>query len=598
MKRILPLFFFLTFVIFFFLPTEASAVTNFSTDYHVTYTVDESGMTHALIKGVLTNTTSQYYASSYKMQLGFDTIKNIQVQDQGGRLSPQIIKNTDGYEINIQFNKKAVGLGAQQQFFIMFDTPTLARHTGTTWEINIPGIENPADFSLFVVELKTPASFGQPAYIKPKQETNTLLFDKDMLGKSGISVAFGDKQNYTFQLTYHLKNPNLFPITKEVALPPSTNYQDVAIAGLEPKPQNVIEDTDGNWIAQYRLHSAQKITVKAEGTAVVHLNPKKQEETSDNLQKYLAPAPYWEVSDEKIRELADGLKTPREIYQYVVNTLHYDFSRVTGNAPRLGGLAALQNPKSAVCREFTDLFITLARAAKIPARELDGYAFTENPKQRPLSQEKDILHVWPEYYDSEKKMWVMVDPTWGSTTGGVDYFDTLDFDHFAFVIKGRDSAAPIPAGGYKFAKDPVSKDVKVAFTKDTPSLTPLFETINDMPKTTIAGLPIEGHILIKNVGSAYIQPQTVTIASQTFAPNKQHLAIQGIPPFGTLSIPIIFISTTPLTNTEGDYSIQIAGKTTSTHLQSQFFLLTPLCGGITVGIVFFIIFIIVVKYKR
>ncbi len=31
----------------------------------------------------------------------------------------------------------------------------------------------------------------------------------------------------------------------------------------------------------------------------------------------------------------------------------------------------------------------------------------------------------------------MIDPTWGATTGGVDYFETLDFDHFAFVVKGK-----------------------------------------------------------------------------------------------------------------------------------------------------------------
>jgi len=47
----------------------------------------------------------------------------------------------------------------------------------------------------------------------------------------------------------------------------------------------------------------------------------------------------------------------------------------------------------------------------------------------------------------------MVDPTWGNTTGGVDYFNTFDFDHLAFVVKGISSTYPVPAGGYKLTGD-------------------------------------------------------------------------------------------------------------------------------------------------
>jgi len=55
----------------------------------------------------------------------------------------------------------------------------------------------------------------------------------------------------------------------------------------------------------------------------------------------------------------------------------------------------------------------------------------------------------------------MIDPTWGSTTSGIDYFKNLDLDHIAFVIKGSESEYPIPAGGYKFEN--ASKDVNVRF---------------------------------------------------------------------------------------------------------------------------------------
>src|SRR5207247_1154304 len=103
-------------------------------------------------------------------------------------------KNNEGYLIALHFNKKAVGLGSKQEFEITFDTSTLARHYGRIWEIDIPGITNPEDFSTFVVELKIPPSFGPSAYSKPQQQAQNLIFDKQTLGRSGISLAFGDTQ--------------------------------------------------------------------------------------------------------------------------------------------------------------------------------------------------------------------------------------------------------------------------------------------------------------------------------------------------------------------------------------------------------------------
>ena len=160
--------------------------------------------------------------------------------------------------------------------------------------------------------------------------------------------------------------------------------------------------------------------------------------------------------------MALELKTPEAIYDYVVKTLKYDYSRVRANVERLGALAALKSPNTAICMKFTDLFIALARASGIPAREINGYAYTENPQIQPLSLVADVLHAWPEYYDKEEKVWIPIDPTWGSTTGGVDFFNKLDLRHFTFVIHGKDSVKPYAAGSYKLGTNP-QKDVFVSF---------------------------------------------------------------------------------------------------------------------------------------
>ncbi len=585
-------------LLFSFVPTKpAQAAANFDTDYKVTYTIDETGVAHSVIDITLTNTTSQYYAPSYKMQLGFSEISNVRARDSGGEIQAGVIKNETGHIIDVKFNNKAVGLNSKQQFQITFDTPTIARHYGKIWEIDIPGISNPNDFKSFVVELKVPPSFGQPAYTKPKQPTNALTFTKDTLGRSGISIAFGNTQVYKYNLTYHLRNPNLYPITTEIALPPDTNYQEVSIDAIVPAPENVIQDKDGNWLAQYKLKSAQNMDVVVAGKTQVHLTPKPVELTPEQLQTYTLQQKYWESSNDQIRELADELKTPERIYDYVVDALDYDFSRVTEEKPRLGALGSLQNQNSAVCREFTDLFIALARAAGIPAREVDGYAYTENAKQRPLSKEKDILHVWPEYYDKDKKTWVMVDPTWGSTTGGVDYFSVMDFSHMALVIKGVNSEYPIPAGGYKYTDQAASKDVQVEFTTEPFQPRQSIDTNSTIPELAIAGLPITGSIKVMNTGSTYLSPQILYLSSNTFSPNTQTIATTGIPPFGTAEVQAKFNPTSFLTNTEGEYTIRVAGASNVYQVKSAPFFLTPLGGGIAVGILAFTILIIAIRSR-
>lgn len=591
---------FALFIVFFTLfSPKALASSNFTTDYTVTYTVGADGTTHAIIKGILTNTSSQYYASSYKMQIGFDKISNVKIIDPDGPINPVITKTNDGHIIEMTFNKKAVGLGSKLEFTLSFDTPEVGKKYGKIWEINIPGLSNPDDFSSFTVHVVVPSSFGKAAYIKPKQPNNSLTFTKQQLGKSGISIAFGDKQMYGFHLVYHLTNSKLIPIKTEIALPPSTNYQDVFITNMSPLPNNVTTDKDGNWLAEYTLLPSQKLDVTVQGNAEVLLNPKQAELLPAQLSEYLTPKKYWEADNSEIKRIAQELKTPEAIYQYVIKTLKYDFSRVTGDKPRLGATGVLQGPDSAVCREFTDLFIALARAAGIPAREVDGFAYTENSRQRPLSLMRDILHAWPEYYDSQRKTWIMVDPTWGNTTGGIDYFSLLDFDHLTFVIKGRDSMYPIPAGGYKYAGNENLKDVNVTFVDALPDRTQEVEIKSALSKVAIAGLPMKGKLVLKNNGSSVIPAQAIYVSSKTLTPSDQMYTVSSIPPFGEATVEIGFRGASFLTNTDAQFTIRLADQTIAQTIKIAPFFLTPLgIGGIVFGILAIFIFIITIKIRR
>lgn len=546
------------------------ASSNFSTDYEVAYSVRVDGKTNVNFDVVLTNESSQYYAASYNIQVGLDDLESVKASDPDGAIVPVITKDSDGANIELTFNKRVVGINNKLNFNLSFDTKDVAKKLGKIWEVNIPGLANQDSFRSFNVHVRVPSSLGKPSYIKPEianLSKNSLSFTKEQLGSSGIYIGFGDFQIYKFNLTYHLKNPNLFKVITEIAIPPSTNYQDIEIEDIDPRPRNVTIDQDGNWLAQYLLTPSQKIDVVVKGKTKIDLSPKKEEITNEKINLYLKEQPYWQTSNVDIKNLANTLKTPFAIYEYIVKNLKYDFSRVTEGKDRLGSVNVLKDPSSAVCLEFTDLFIALARAAGIPAREVDGFAYTENSKERPLSLLKDILHAWPEYYDFERESWIMVDPTWGNTTKGLDYFNQLDFDHFSFVIKGESSKYPIPAGGYKLEGQEVLKDLDISFSDSFGGARSQFAIEENFSKSYVAGLPIQENITIKNIGKNISEPQTITVASSSLNPTPEKFLLDPIPPFGYLTFKVNFQATPILTNKVDTITITFEKQTFSKNLR-------------------------------
>lgn len=442
----------------------------FATDFDVTYRVKDTGITEVTNKITLTNVFSNLYATSYSIILDSITPQNIKAYDANGPLNVNKIVNDKTTTIEIKFNDTVVGKDKSRTFWISFEESSFAIRTGEVWEVSIPRLSENAEFASYYISLEVPESFGQEAYISPTPRDSTtsdgylkFKFNKDDVEKTGITAGFGQFQVFNFTLNYHLENPLSRESQTEITLPPDTAFQKMHYTNLSPRPSSMEIDSDGNWIAKYNLKSRERVDVTANGFVQIFASlrpfPKpSQESLSENLTEQT----YWETTNTDILNKAKELKTPKEIYNFVSSQLKYDYNRVKPNVERLGAAKALLSPESAICMEFTDLFIAISRAAGIPAREVNGFAYTENPEIQPLSLVNDVLHAWPEYYDKELGAWIPVDPTWGSTTGGVDYFSKLDLRHFAFVMHGKSSTKPYPAGSYKLGSNP-QKDVFVSF---------------------------------------------------------------------------------------------------------------------------------------
>lgn len=544
--------------------SPAHAEGEFRSDVAVSYKVQETGVTEVTHKITLTNLFSNLYATRYTLRLENINPVSAKATENSTNLVLNQKKEGNATNLEVVFANPVVGKDKSRTFDIVYNDPTLAVHTGEVWEISIPRLSTESLFTSYGVTLSVPQSFGKEAYISPNYKSldsnngyNNYSFVKEDISRTGITAGFGQFQVFSFTLNYHLENPLSKEALTEIALPPDTAYQKMTYQTLNPQPENVAADDDGNWIALYKLKPRERVDVKAMGFVQIFTSAREFPKPSpETLAANLKESNYWQVSASAIIEKAKSLKTPKEIYNFVSTYLSYDKERVKPNLERLGALSALENPRNAICMEYTDLFIAIARAAGIPAREINGYAYTENPEVEPLSLVADVLHSWPEYYDAQKGAWIPVDPTWGSTTGGVDFFTKLDLRHFAFVIHGRDSQKPYPAGSYKLGANP-QKDVFVSFGQLPHTTLPEIKIMG----TTSAKIPLFRNtinISLQNPGPGALYNLIPTISFDDKVVKTESLNV--VPPYGKVDIEVNIPFSLLGINTPREIEVQVAGK--------------------------------------
>lgn len=449
---------------------QARAASEFETRYNTTYQVSKSGLTTVRHQIDLKNKVSNIYAEKFSIAVGFTDLESIRVQDEAGTITPIVEKTQNQTIVRFDFLNKVVGKDKSHNFYIQYQTRDIANKNGSVWEVNIPKLETEKNVVENRISLIVPSEFGQPAYISPKpvkqtnrapsdNVSNVYEFEGAVLNREAVSALFGRVQHMKLDLSYHLRNDSQSVSQMDIALPPDTSYQTMMYQSILPEPVNVREDKDGNWLAVYRLKPQEKIDVKVVAIARINFFPESSLLSDEKRSLYTQANEVWISDSNEINRLSENFNNPQAVYDYVVDYLNYDFDQAE-NATTRSPVNHVLNTKLAICTGYADLYVTLARAANIPSRELEGYALTNNDKLRPLSLKKDVLHSWVEYYDEQKNAWIQVDPTWADTTGGVDYFNKLDLNHVVFVIHGQNPHDPVPAGGYKI-EGQEQKDVLV-----------------------------------------------------------------------------------------------------------------------------------------
>ncbi len=521
------------------LTPSVHAAGEFQTDYKVTYSIDQNGKTSASEDIVLKNKTPNIYADQFELKIGSTKVENVGAKDSAGPMKTDVKFENNVTTINVKFNQRVIGIDKTLPWSLTYTSGELANKAGQIWEISIPRLAQSPDINSYQATVLVPQSFGPIAFAVPQPQSAGLIsqnqqytFGRDQLFASGIAMSFGQTQVFSLNLHYHIQNNNITTQTEQIALPPDNNYQKIVIDKIDPPPVNVDVDRDGNFLAKYKLKPQTQLEIQVTGYVEVFSKPFRnidQKLTPQDKAIYTQPDTYWETNNPQIKDKARELKTPQAIYNFVAGYLTYSNNRLQKlkddlqkqpPSGRLGAAAAFATPKEAVCTEFTDLFIALARSTGIPAREVEGYAYTQNERLRPLSLELtsgDILHAWPEYWD-DNLGWVQVDPTWGSTSGGLDYFNKLDFDHITLVQRGASSTFPLPTGAYKKTGGKNKKDIDISFAASLPTPTATPQLALTVADKIISAVPVTISAQIKNLGSASIIGQKLTLSSSKLTP--------------------------------------------------------------------------------
>lgn len=465
---------------------KAQEKVNFITSYDTNYFFGAEGEVLVDQKVEITNKQKDIIPTSFSLIVKNITITDVEAKDAKEDLEVETSSNDYETIIKAIFDEQQIGLDKKNTINIRYRTKDLINKIGRIYNISIPPVTDFDSIEGFYVTLNVPESYGKKLFLSPqplKEEvsggTTKYYFDKGSLS-SGISAAFGEYQVFNYNIKYHLKNTSVLTSTQTISLLPEIEkYQQVELDNIDPKPDSVTTDEDGNPIAHYRLSPKSEIHINMRGKIKVvpyQFQPSEggmlNEIPANLISKYTSQQKYWETKNPIIQEIVKKLKNPESTvaqnafaaYKEVTQKLKYNAQTDSEIVSRRGAVSALTQEGTLACMEYTDAFVAIVRGMGIPAREINGYAFSVSDEANPISQEiisGDLLHSWAEFYDPNLG-WVQVDPTWGSTSG-LDYFTKLDTNHIAFVTKGINSERPLPAGAYRF--DDSEKQIDISPTE-------------------------------------------------------------------------------------------------------------------------------------
>ncbi len=539
MKKILFIFLFLSLLILNLFSSQNNvyaASSPFSVHYNILYNIAKDGVSTVSYNVKLINLSANTYASSYTIDLTSTDIRNLSVINNANSNPLPFTQNKGktSTKITTTFPNTVYGYGTYQDWTINFTTDQIAKRQGKLLNVVIPGFQQKGIITKVNTTIEAPKSLGGINFTSAtisniSSNTNDNIFTFNTQASyttQGILLIIGNYQLYSFKFHYKLENPNIFNNESfKIVIPADFATQTVIFSKISPTPTKSYIDQNGNYIIEYILPPKKTITALINGESKVLSTynalstplPKKVL-SSNEIKVYTANQPYWQVASPFIHNLAEKIITgdtttlqkAQSIQNYVAGHLTYnDKAILNSSRQRLGAIKALEEPTNAICQEYTDVFIALARSVGIPSRMLAGYGDPPNVNINPLPP--NILHAWVQFYDSSYG-WVNVDPTWQSTSGGFNFFGNVGSDHFILARYGTSSVnPPLILTFVKEANPQNNINIRAINSGFNPNPTYTLHILNY--KDLISGFENNLEVYIKNTGNEVLRGANINIHS-------------------------------------------------------------------------------------
>lgn len=379
------------------------------------------------------------------------SVKTVKVTYKGRELPYSIVQKENFAEIKVQYPAKILPNG-EMTLVLEYENYGLIQNYGAIYDIFIPGIPKGIEYEtakqkvditteiLVDVDLFPEKNFILPIpnyeSVEDKKIARYTYANKALEGKT-IWLQMGTKQYYKFEVRASLDATTDIDLgqknTYEIIIPRDVNnlefYQKVYYDFFSHTPDEIKLDENDNLIVVYHVKSSEEMEVLITGYAEVGAtNIKLNQRNSgtlddynnydkDFLGQYLSDAKYWEVKNPKITDVVNRF-TPHttnieeilnRTFSYVVDRINYlSVDRFGGNERR-GAVGTLTNG-SGVCMEYSDLFLTLARAQGIPTRAAFGFGFD------PRAESNVEGHQWVISFIPTFGQWYDIDVAWGDST--------------------------------------------------------------------------------------------------------------------------------------------------------------------------------------
>jgi len=136
---------------------------------------------------------------------------------------------------------------------------------------------------------------------------------------------------------------------------------------------------------------------------------------------FLLPSAHEEIRA-RAAEVVGGATSRREAARRLVDWVfaHVEKRPVVGVPNGLEVLRRMQGD----CNEHTSLYVSLARAAGVPARIAAGLVYTDRISGKPAF----YYHAWPEVQLGGDPAWVPVDPTFGQFPADATHLKLVEGD--------------------------------------------------------------------------------------------------------------------------------------------------------------------------